>query len=541
MRACLAVATVSILIALAVSAPRAQQPTYDLLLRNGRIVDGTANPWYRGDVAIRGDTIVRIAPRIDAAAARTIDVRDQVVAPGFIDIHSHARRGIFDVPTADNYVRQGVTTLIEGPDGSSPILLKPFLEKVAATHVTPNFGTFVGQGSVREAVIGTANRTATLEEIEKMRALVRQGMRDGAFGLSSGLFYVPGTFTPTAEVIELAKVAGAMGGIYISHMRDETSKVVDSVRETIEIGEKGGLPTQVTHHKVIGKANWGKSVETLKLIDDARARGVDATIDQYPYTASSTSIQAALMPAWALEGGTEQTILRLRDAGTRADIRAETIRILQEERGGGDPDNVQLSRCDWDHSLDGKRLGEVTKARGLEPTPRNAAETALWIVERGGCQGIFHAMDEDDLQRILRHPATMIASDGEVVVFGRANPHPRSYGTWARVLGRYVRELKVVSLEDAVRKMSALPAQRLGLADRGVLREGMKADVAVFDPAVVRDRATFEQPHQYAEGFSLVVINGAVAFENGAMTAARPGRILYGPANTAVTNRYSGR
>jgi N-acyl-D-amino-acid deacylase len=541
MRACLAVATVSILIALAVSAPRAQQPTYDLLLRNGRIVDGTANPWYRGDVAIRGDTIVRIAPRIDAAAARTIDVRDQVVAPGFIDIHSHARRGIFDVPTADNYVRQGVTTLIEGPDGSSPILLKPFLEKVAATHVTPNFGTFVGQGSVREAVIGTANRTATLEEIEKMRALVRQGMRDGAFGLSSGLFYVPGTFTPTAEVIELAKVAGAMGGIYISHMRDETSKVVDSVRETIEIGEKGGLPTQVTHHKVIGKANWGKSVETLKLIDDARARGVDATIDQYPYTASSTSIQAALMPAWALEGGTEQTILRLRDAGTRADIRAETIRILQEERGGGDPDNVQLSRCDWDHSLDGKRLGEVTKARGLEPTLRNAAETALWIVEHGGCQGIFHAMDEDDLQRILRHPATMIASDGEVVVFGRANPHPRSYGTWARVLGRYVRELKVVSLEDAVRKMSALPAQRLGLADRGVLREGMKADVAVFDPAVVRDRATFEQPHQYAEGFSLVVINGAVAFENGAMTAARPGRILYGPANTAVTNRYSGR
>jgi N-acyl-D-amino-acid deacylase len=541
MRACLAVATVSVLIAVAASAPQAQQPSYDLLLRNGRIVDGTASPWYRGDLAIRGDTIVRIAPRIDAAAARTIDVRDQVVAPGFIDIHSHARRGIFDVPTADNYVRQGVTTLIEGPDGSSPIPLKPFLEKVGATHVTPNFGAFVGQGSVREAVIGMANRAATPEEIEKMRALVRQGMRDGAFGLSSGLFYVPGTFTPTAEVIELAKVAGAMGGIYISHMRDEASKVVDSVRETLEIGEKGGLPTQVTHHKVIGKANWGKSVETLRLIDDARARGVDATIDQYPYTASSTSIQAALMPAWALEGGIEPTITRLRDAGIRADIRVETTRLIQEERGGGDPDNVQLSRCDWDHSLDGKRLGEVTKARGLEPTPRNAAETALWIVERGGCQGIFHAMDEDDLQRILRHPATMIASDGEVVVFGRANPHPRSYGTWARVLGRYVRDLKVVSLEDAVRKMSALPAQRLGLADRGVLREGMKADVAVFDPAVVRDRATFEQPHQYAEGFSLVVINGEVAFENGAMTAARPGRILYGPANNAVTKRNSGR
>src|SRR5712692_5807598 len=390
--------------ALLAVAPRAQAPIYDLVIRNGRIVDGTGSPWYRGDLAVRGDTIARIAPRIDAPATRVIDAGGKVVAPGFIDLHTHARRGIFQVPTADNYVRQGVTTLMEGPDGSSPLPIKPFLERVAATPVTPNFGMFVGQGSVRDEVIGPINRKATPDEIEKMRALVRQGMEDGAFGLSSGLFYVPGTFTPTAEVVELAKVAGRMGGIYISHMRDEASGVLDSVRETIEIGEKGGLPTQVTHHKIIGKANWGRSVDTLKLIDEARLRGVDATIDQYPYTASSTSIQAALLPAWALEGGRAETLKRLKDPSTRARIKAESIKIIRNERGGGDPKNVQLARCDWDASLDGKRLGDVTKGRGLDATIENAAETALWIVENGDCGGIFHSINEADLERILKHP-----------------------------------------------------------------------------------------------------------------------------------------
>jgi dihydroorotase/N-acyl-D-amino-acid deacylase len=510
--------------------PAAQTPAFDLLIRNGRIVDGTGSPWYRGDVAVRGDTIVRIAPRIDAPAARTIDAAGKVVSPGFIDIHTHARRGIFQVPTADNYVRQGVTTIMEGPDGSSPVPIKPLLDRVAATRVSPNFGMFVGQGSIRDQVIGPVNRKATPAEIEKMVALVREGMTQGAFGLSSGLFYVPGTFTPTAEVIQLAKAAGEMGGIYISHMRDETAGILDSVRETIEIGEKGGLPTQVTHHKVIGAKNWGKSVETLKLVDEARARGVDATIDQYPYTASSTSIQAALMPAWGLEGGRDAILKRLQTPSMRSELQKETARIILEERGGGDPNNVQLARCDWDASLAGKRLGDVTKGRGLEPTVDNAAATALWIVEKGGCSGIFHAIGEDDLQRILRHPATMIGSDGEIPIFGEANPHPRSYGTFARVLGRYVRELKVITLEDAVHKMSAFPAQRIGLADRGVLRVGLKADIAIFDPATVRDLATFERPHQYAEGVTQVIVNGQLVFEDGKMTAARPGRVLLGPA-----------
>ncbi len=508
----------------------AQPPAYDLVLRNARIVDGTGSPWHRGDVAVRGDTIVRIAPAITEPATRVIDVGGQVVAPGFIDIHTHARRGIFDVPTAENYVRQGVTTLMEGPDGDSPISLEPFLTEVGALKTSVNFGSFVGQGAIRRRVVGDVNRPATAEELDTMRALVRQGMEDGAFGLSTGLFYVPGSFTPTAEVVELAKVAGRMGGIHVSHIRDEANGVLDSVRETITIGEQGGLPTQVTHHKVIGPKNWGKSVDTLQLIDAARARGVDATLDQYPYTASATSVQAALIPAWALEGGREKLLARLENPSTRAEIRAESVSLIRNERGGGDPKNVQLARCDWDTSLAGKNLAEVTRGRGMEPTVENAAETAIWIIEQGGCQGIYHAMSEEDLQRILRHPATMIGSDGEIPMFGQASPHPRSYGTFARVLGVYVREKHVITLEDAVRKMSSYPAQRLGLTDRGVIRVGLKADLAVFDPSKVRDRATFEQPHQYAEGVSTVVVNGRVAFENGAMTAARPGWILYGPS-----------
>ena len=506
----------------------AQPPRYDVVLRNGRIVDGTGSPWYRGDVAIQGDTIARIAPSITDSPARVIDVEGQVIAPGFIDLHTHARRGIFEVPTADNYVRQGVTTLMEGPDGGSPVPLGPFLAKLEALQKSVNIGSFIGQGAVRSAVIGDVNREPTAGELEKMRALVEQGMQEGAFGLSSGLFYVPGTFTSTNEVVELAKVAGRFGGIYISHMRDEASGILDSVKETIAIGERGGLPTQLTHHKIIGQPNWNTSVETLRLVDEARARGVDATIDQYPYTASSTSIQAALLPAWALEGGRERTLARLDDPAARARIKAEAARLIRNERGGGDPKNVVIASCSWDASLAGKNLADVTRLRRMELTLDNAAEAALWIVEQGGCQGIFHAIGEEDIERILRHPATMIASDGEVPIFGAGHPHPRSYGTFARVLAVYVRDRHTLTLEDAVRKMTAFPAQRLGLADRGVLRPGLKADLAVFDPARVRDAATFDKPHQYAEGFSYVIVNGQVVFERGGMTPARPGKVLYG-------------
>src|SRR5262245_31861724 len=506
-----------------------QQSTYDLLLTNGRIVDGTGNPWFRGEVAIRGDAIVLIAPHIDGSAARIIDVGGNVIAPGFIDIHTHASRGIFEVPTAPNYVRQGVTTIMEGPDGSSPVPLAPFLDRLAALKISLNIGSFIGQGSIRTTVIGNVNRKATPEEITKMQGLVEQGMKDGAFGLSTGLFYVPGTFSSTAEIVELAKIAGRSGGMHESHQRDDAARLLDSVKEIIAIGEGGNLPTQISHQKVIGAPNFGKGEDALKLIEEARARGVDVTSDQYPYTASSTSIQAALLPAWALEGDRQAILAKLKNPSQRSEIKADTVMMLRDERGGGDPKNVQLANCGFDASLAGKTLADVMRQRSMPMNLDNAAEATFWIVEQGGCQGIFHAMAERDLEAILRHPTTSISSDSELPIFGRANPHPRSYGTFARVLGLYVREKHTLTLEDAIRKMTSFPAQRLNLGDRGVLRAGMKADIAIFDPARVRDTATFENPHQYAEGFSQVIVNGQIVYENGAMTEARPGRVLYGP------------
>jgi N-acyl-D-amino-acid deacylase len=499
---------------------------FDLVLKNGRIVDGTGSPWFIGDVAIRGDAIVKIAPAVADAAARVIDVHGNVIAPGFIDIHTHARRGLSEVPSAPNYVRQGVTTLMEGPDGSSPLPISTFLTTLDRLAKSVNIGTFVGQGSVRSAVIGEVDRKAAPAEIQKMEVIVEQGMRDGAFGLSTGLYYVPGTFTPTDEVIRLARVAGRYGGMHESHQRDEAAGVLDSVRETIAIGEQGHLPTHISHAKAMGVGNWGRSADMLRLVDEARARGVDVTLDQYPYTASSTSVAAGLVPAWVLEGGSQAMLARLKDPAQRAKAKAGAAHKIREERGGGDPKNVQLASCGFDPSLAGKTLADVTRLRGMDPTVENAAEATLWLLEQGGCQGIFHAIGEDDLVRILRHPATMIGSDGEIPIFGRASPHPRSYGTFARVLGVYVREKRVISIEDAIRKMTAFPAARLGLTDRGVLKAGLKADIAVFDAATVRDRATYDNPHQYAEGFSVVMVNGQVVFENGAMTAARPGQVL---------------
>jgi N-acyl-D-amino-acid deacylase len=300
------------------------------------------------------------------------------------------------------------------------------------------------------------------------------------------------------------------------------------VRDTIAIGERGGLPTQITHHKVIGKANWGRSADTLRLVDEARARGVDVTIDQYPYTASSTSIQGGLLPGWVQEGGREKMLERLRDEPSlRRTLNAVTSSI-ENDRGGGDPANIALAACPYDATLAGKNLAQVLRERGRPPTPDQAADLVIEIVQKGGCSAIYHAISEDDLVRIMKHPATMVASDASpgVPTFGKDVPHPRAYGTFARVLGLYVRDKKVLSLEDAVRKMSSFPARRMGLADRGVLRPGMKADIVVFNPATIADQATFERPHQYARGVAHVVVNGQVTLEGGRMTGTRAGRAL---------------
>jgi len=329
-------------------------------------------------------------------------------------------------------------------------------------------------------------------------------------------------------VVELARVAGELGGIHQSHMRDEAAHVLDSVRDTIAIGERGGLPTQVTHHKIIGKVNWGKSVDTLRLVDEARARGVDVTIDQYPYTASSTSIQGGLVPQWAQEGGRDQILKQLRDETFRGKVLAAIASSIENDRGGGDPANVVLAACAWDPSLAGKSLAQVLRDRGRPVTIPRAAELVVEIVEKGGCSAIYHAINEEDLVRIMQHPATMVASDAApgIPTFGKAVPHPRAYGTFARVLGLYVREKHVLTLEQAVRKMSSFPAQRIGMRDRGLIRPGLKADVVVFNAATIIDRATFEKPHQYAEGVSAVIVNGQVTLKDGRMTGSRSGRIV---------------
>jgi len=499
-----------------------QTPEFDVIISGGHVYDGAGNPWFTADVGVKGDTIAAIGNLANRTAAQRIDAKGLAVAPGFIDTHSHGRRGIFDVPLAENQIRQGVTSIIEGPDGSSPLPVKPFLDRVAAAHSTVNFGMLAGQGTIREQVIGLKDRKATPDELDKMRQIMRQAMLDGAFGVSTGLFYLPGAFTPTEEVVEIAKVAGAMGGVYTSHMRNEADKSLDSVRETIHIGEAAGIPVQVTHHKIIGQPNWGMSVKTLELVDQARARGIDVTVDQYPYTASSTGL-AALFPKWALESGQKAFVERANAPSQRARMKAEIITAILTDRGAGSPKNIVFASCGFDKSLAGKSLADISKSVD------DAADVAIDLLKKGSCSMIYHSINEDDVVRIMRYPYTMIASDGGIPVFGSDVPHPRNYGTFARVLGRYVREQKVLTLEDAIRRMSSLPAARFKIFNRGLLHEGMKADIVVFNPATVIDKSEFNKPHQYAEGFRDVVVNGKPVMLEGKMTGARPGQVLYGP------------
>lgn len=519
----------SLLVAAQPPAERRSQPGYDVLIRGARVLDGAGSPWRWADVAVSGDRIAAVGVLTTASAREIVDARGLILAPGFIDTHSHGRGGLQSAPAAENLIRQGVTTIMEGPDGSSPLPLRPFLASLEKARIGVNVGLLAGHGTIRSRVMGSENRHATPEELERMKSLMKQAMLDGAFGLSTGLFYVPGNYAPTEEVIEIAKVAGAMGGLHTSHMRDEAANVLASVRETIRIGEEGRLPTQVTHHKIIGSANWGLSRDTLRLIEEARARGVDVTLDAYPYTASSTGT-GALFPQWSLAGGAKALAERLSAPESRAKIKAEIIHRILHDRGAGDPKNVVLASCGFDKSLSGRSLADLASARGLPPNAENAAEAAIDIQLKGGCSAVYHAISEEDVERILRSPYTMVASDGGILVPGPDRPHPRNYGTFARVLGRYVRDRKVISLEEAVRKMSGLPAQRFGLSDRGLLRPGMKADLVLFDPAAIADRSDFSDPHRYATGVDSVWVNGVCELSRGALTGARGGRPLYGPS-----------
>lgn len=504
---------------------------YDTIIRNGRVIDGSGNPWYVMDIGVINDRITKIADLSVAEAERVIDASGLIVSPGFIDPHTHALRGIFDVPNAESALLQGVTTLTEGNDGSSPFPIDEHFQDILEKKISPNWGVFVGQGTIRSTVIGPEEREPDSEEMARMKDMVRQSMEQGALGISTGLFYVPGSFTSTEEIIELAEVTAEYSGIYISHMREEAAQLLDSVRETIRIGEEANIPVQMTHHKVIGVENWGSSVDSLRLVDDARARGIDITIDQYPYTASQTTINA-LIPQWAQEGGRDRLLERINSNETRQTIKDEVVFKILYDRGGGDPKNIFISRNSWDPEMAGKNLAQLTIEKGLNPTAENAADTVFDIIRGGGATAVYHAIGPEDVDRIMQHPSTAIGSDGPVGIFGEGAPHPRQYGTFARILGLYVRQRQIITLEEAIRKMSSQTARRLGIHDRGLITEGYYADIAIFDADEIIDQATFEEPHQYAVGMKYVLVNGVLVVDEGEHTGERPGRIIYGPGYT---------
>ncbi len=502
-----------------------------VILAGGTVHAGDGDPPFTADVGISGDRIAAIGNLSDRTAPLRLDVSGLAVTPGFIDIHNHAirenpeRSGIFRWPDAENLIRQGVTTAIGGPDGGSPL---PIADSLAALEQSPaavNFGTFVGHGSVRKLIVGEEDRPASADEMARMRAEVATAMEAGAFGLSSGLVYAPGSFAPTDEVVALAAEAGRYGGIYITHMRQEGLDILKSVAETIAIGEQAGVPAQITHHKIIGASMWGQSVETLALVDAARARGLDVSIDQYPYTASSTRL-TVLFPRWALDGDAAARASRRADPEQRERLRKAIVFSMVEDRGGNDPAKVALADCSWDPSLNGLNLSQVLQRQSRPVTIDEAAELVIELQAAGGCSAVYHAIAEDDVVRIMRHPQTMIASDGGIEAPGNGVPHPRNYGAFARVLGHYVRERGVLSFESAIHKMSRMPAERIGLDDRGRLEPGAIADIAVVDPRRVIDRATFADPHQYAEGVRHVFVAGQAVLLNAQMTGARPGRVL---------------
>ena len=498
--------------------------TFDVLIKNGQILDGSGSDAFRGDVGIIADRIVALGDLSGAAGAREIDASGLVVAPGFIDIHTHLDP-ILELAECESHIRQGVTTALGGPDGSSPWPFGKYLDTLEQLGVGMNVGYLIGHNTVRRNVIGLENRAPTPTEMQQMKTQIAQGMQEGAFGISTGLKYLPGTFSEVGEVIALSKVASAGGGIYTSHLREEGLGLLESVKEAILISKRADIPVVLTHHKVVGKPMWGKSTQTLAMVDSARAAGLDIRIDQYPYDRSYTSI-SILIPGWARAGGNDAFRERISNPRLRDSIKAGIVFNLINDRGGADLDRVQFAKVSWMPQLEGKTLKYWSGLKGLEPTMENGAELVIEAQVNGGASCVFHAMDEGDVEQIMKHPQTMIASDGRLVAPGMGHPHPRWYGTFPRVLGPYVRDKKVLSLPEAVHKMTALPAAAMGLTDRGLLREGMKADLVLFDPVTVTDKATFESPHRYPEGIPYVVINGRLCVDKGEFQHAKAGEVL---------------
>lgn len=501
---------------------------FDLLIRKGNVYNGSGKKPFKADIAVKDKKIVAIGDLSKASAKRTVDATGLAVSPGFIDLHAHIE-SIDSTPDAESHVRQGVTLALGGPDGGGPWPFGTYLTDLEKKPLGLNVAFLTGHNRIRENIMGLDNRAPTNGELEQMKNQVAKAMQEGAFGISTGLKYLPGTFSKVDEVIALSKIASSYGGFYTSHLREEGIGLIDAVQEAILIGREAKIPIVLTHHKVIGKPSWGNSVKTLFLVDSANKAGLDIQIDQYPYTASYTGI-SVLIPSWSLAGGSEKFKERIADQTLRDSIKKEIIYNIVTDRGAGDISRIQFSKVTWMKELEGKTLADWCNIKKLEPTPQNGAELVIQAEINGGSGMIFHAMDDGDVDRIMKHPKTMIASDGRLSHPGEGHPHPRAYGTFPRVLGHYVRERKLLTLEEAIHKMTGLPAQRLGLKDRGAIAQDYYADIVIFDPATVKDKSTFEEPHQYPEGILYVIVNGTVTVDNGKFSSNRAGKVLYGPA-----------
>ncbi|MBA4850972.1 D-aminoacylase [Emticicia sp. BO119] len=499
---------------------------YDLIIKNGRIADGSGNPWFASDVAIKGTKIAGIGKFEASEGKQVIDARNQIVCPGFIDVHTHVEDGIRNVSTADNFIHDGVTSVITGNCGSSEVNLAKFFDELKQLQISVNLGSLIGHNSVRRQVMMNVFRDPTAQEQQKMEALVEQAMKDGAVGLATGLIYIPGTYSKTPEVVGLAKAASKFGGIYASHIRDEGVKVRDAIEEAINIGREAHIPVEISHFKISSKPLWGQSDMTIGIVEKARLEGIDVNVDQYPYTASSTNM-GTMLPSWALADGDSMVHARLNHPETRKKIRDEMIKGVKADKRKN-YDYAFVARYRADSTLNGKNVSEINRLLGRKSDLATEADLIMDMVDKGGAQMVFHKMSEDDVAKILRYPNTMIASDAGVIQFNRNMPHPRGYGSNARVLGRYVREKQVLRLEDAVRRMTSLPAQRFKIEDRGLIRTGYAADIVIFDKNTVADKATFETPHAYSEGIDYVLVNGTIVLENGKHTGKKPGEIIYG-------------